>query len=408
VTISVSKATGADFAVLSAIIVQEYTPTSSTFLGPTNLRVADSKTNAISLHWQDRSDSETAYEVLRALPGGGYTTLTSSLAANTTSYTDATAEPDQVYYYMVRARKSTGIYSDHSNVARGYTYKTMVHVNFTNELLAPSPWNNTKTVPQDGTAWKNLKDLAGSPTSINLVQTGHFAGLYGDGLSTGNNSGVFPDNVLVESYGLFPGQSASIKLSGLHLGMKYDLTFFASSAYIGDVNVAYTVNGRTSLLNASLNKHGTLTMYDIEPDENGEVWIEIAPGTPFSQFGLIGALVIKGYSSVADPGAGSPFVARPEIVMEEKRVTTEKGTLFAYPNPFRDEFSVSVPSAGEKVDVVIVNAEGKIVFRKQYGSQGPGTNTIRVQPGYLKPGIYLARITYGTRNETQQVKLIRQ
>ena len=53
--------------------------------------------------------------------------------------------------------------------------------------------------------------------------------------------------------------------------MNYDFTFFASSRAYGDVNIAYTVNGKTCLLNTSLNTTGTVTIYGIVPDENGEI-----------------------------------------------------------------------------------------------------------------------------------------
>jgi predicted esterase len=409
VTISVSKATGADFAVLSAMIIQEYIPSTTTILGPTNLRVSDAKTSSVTLQWQDRCDSETAYEVLRALPGGTYTTLTGALPANTTYYTDATVIPGEHYYYVVRAKKSS-IISDNSNVAHAVAYRNMVYVNFSKDLVAPAPWNNTRTVPQTGFVWPNLKDLAGSPSSINLEQTGHFGGLYDGGVKTGNNSGVFPDAVISESYGLFPGQSATIKLTGLHLEMKYDLTFFASSTIIGDVNVGYTINGKTSLLNASLNRIATLTMYGIEPDENGAVIIRIAPGTPTSEFGLIGALVIKTYGaeSAAAPSVAMAISSAQVTAQEEKAPAMEESPLHVFPNPFRESFRVSLPAKeNDKVVITLLNTAGNVVYRKQYAGLVHGMNTISIQPGVLAPGIYIMQISYVNRKETKQFKLIR-
>ena len=91
--------------------------------------------------------------------------------------------------------------------------------------------------------------------------------------------------------------------------MKYDFTFYASSQAYGDVNVAYTINGKTTLLNASLNVNGTQTIYGVTPDAYGNVNITVAPGTSTSQFGLIGALIIGGYT----PSSSDVIPALPGI-----------------------------------------------------------------------------------------------
>ena len=59
-----------------------------------------------------------------------------------------------------------------------------------------------------------------------------------------------------ESFGLFQGISGQLKITGLNMSMKYDISFFASAAISGDVNVSYSVNGKTIMLNAAGNKSG--------------------------------------------------------------------------------------------------------------------------------------------------------
>ncbi len=276
VTISVAKAAGMDYAFISSLIIQSYT--AGTFLGPTDLRVINPKRTSLMLQWADRADSETNYEIWRANDGGSFSLLT-TVGANVTSYTDAGLTSNKTYYYQVRAKKAGSVYSKYSNVAGGSTYASGVYVNFTVSNDAPTPWNNTDAPPQLDYVWNNFYDETAAPTSVGMVETGTFAGLYSAGITTGNNSGIFPDNVMIDSYGLFPGQSATMKVTGLNLTQKYDFTFFGSSNAYGDVNTAYTVNGKTCLLNTSLNKTGTVTMYNIVPDNNGEVTITIAPGT---------------------------------------------------------------------------------------------------------------------------------
>ena len=123
--------------------------------------------------------------------------------------------------------------------------------------------------------------------------------------------------------------------------MKYNFTFFASSQAFGDVTVGYTVNGKTVYLNASLNTKGTVTMYDVVPDANGEVTMSIAAGTALSQFGLIGALVLQGFDASIPAIPAPPALQGNPVASVSKNI--EKQTLQqnisdiqikAYPNPF--------------------------------------------------------------------------
>ena len=59
------------------------------------------------------------------------------------------------------------------------------------------------------------------------------------------------------------------------------------------------------MLNTSVNSTGTVTLYGIQPDANGEVTIGVAPGTSTSQFGLLGSLVVGGYNAPTSSSAPS-------------------------------------------------------------------------------------------------------
>jgi hypothetical protein len=56
--------------------------------------------NGITLHWTDIA-GETGYRITRSLDGTTWTTLTSAIAANTTTYTDTSVSPLKEYYYRV-------------------------------------------------------------------------------------------------------------------------------------------------------------------------------------------------------------------------------------------------------------------------------------------------------------------
>ncbi len=88
-------------------------PTTPTSLGAT----ASSSALAINLTWTDMAVTETAYDVDRSADGGAtWTTLTSTLPANTQAYSDTTVAPATPYSYRVKATNSTGS-SGYSNIA---------------------------------------------------------------------------------------------------------------------------------------------------------------------------------------------------------------------------------------------------------------------------------------------------
>jgi hypothetical protein len=291
-----------------------------------------------------------------------------------------------------------------------------VYVNFNNTSKGGSPWNNLNTIPQVGYVWNNFLDEKGVPTTIGMLESGLWAGMYGNGVNTGNNSGIYPDAVMFESYGLFPGQASHVKLTGLNLSMTYDLTFFASANSRADVTSKYTVNGKTTYLNAAMNRSGTVTLYNIVPDANGEVHIDVAPGTPTSQFGLIGALVIQGYhaTNTAAP-ATLPAAARAEVTnirnapARAQVAEVAVSDVTVNPNPFTESFtlSVSTPSR-EKLSVLIYDLGGKLVYQNQYNNLNGGLNTIRVQPGKaLAPGVYFIKTALGTQTDAKLIKVIK-
>ena len=247
-----------------------------------------------------------------------------------------------------------------------------------------------------------------------------------------NNSGAVPDTVAIDSYGLFAGQTASFQITGLNIGMKYDFTFFASSNAFGDVNVAYVINGVTTILNASLNVNGTQTIYGVTPDSYGNVTISVAPGTPTSQFGLIGALIVKGYTpSVSTvvptlPASGSQFAGNSNggflqqflsdllDFLYEDDATAKRldaiGEIKAFPNPFHDNFTLSVPArTNSKIQVVMYDVTGKLVYNNSFGSLQKGMNSLKVvTKGNLAAGVYTVVVINADTKTTKTIKLLKQ
>ncbi|MBS1745374.1 MAG: fibronectin type III domain-containing protein [Bacteroidetes bacterium] len=419
VNIAVTKASGADYAYVSSIIIQAYDNNVS-LINPSNLIVTGNTRNSVSLQWADKSFDETGFQVWRADSSNGSYNLINTVATNTTTYTDAGLTQNKTYYYVVRAVNGNGN-SDFSNVAVAYTLAYAVYVNFTQDSMAPAPWYNTAVPPQKGYEWDNFMDEANNPTGISLTELNSFAGLYTDGNVTGNNSGVFPDAVISQSYGLFPGQTAYLKLSGLNMNMNYDFTFFASSRAYGDVNVAYTVNGKTVMLNTSLNTKGTVSVYGIRADENGEINITVAPGTSTSQFGLIGAMIVKAYKDPVFtlpsqlPQSFSNAIASTESIkntsmMQKAKPKANFEYVVAYPNPFISNFTVSFNLLKkDNVNVEVFDVNGKLVYQNRFENLFEGNNVINVMTSNNLPsGIYIIKLTSLKTKTDKVIKLLKQ
>jgi len=344
--------------------------------------------------------------------------LINTVAANTTTYSDQNLLQNKTYYYMVRAINNSN-HSDFSNVAIANTLAYAVYINFTIDSIASAPWNNTAVPPQKGWVWNNFVDESNYQSGITLTELNEFAGLYGDGNVTGNNSGIFPDAVISQSYGLFPGQSAYLKLSGFNLNMNYDLTFFASSRAYGDVNVAYIVNGKTVMLNTSLNTTGTVTIYGVVPDENGEINITVAPGTATSQFGLIGALIVQAHDKPAlalpqQPQSFSSAIASSSVQSQQKAITQKIvntfGNINSYPNPFISNFTVSfkLPKADD-VQAEIYTVNGQLVYQKRFENLSEGNNLLKITPqNNLPSGVYMIKLTLVNAKSSKVLKLLKQ
>jgi hypothetical protein len=85
--------------------------------GPTNL-TAIATVSSIALSWQDNTTAAAAYTVQRSADAASWTTLTTSLAPDATTYTDTVVGS---FYYRVQATDSSGGSSSFSNVVYAAT-----------------------------------------------------------------------------------------------------------------------------------------------------------------------------------------------------------------------------------------------------------------------------------------------
>jgi hypothetical protein len=423
VTISVAKASGASNAYLSSVVIQGYATNAAAVLNPIDLRVLSYTQGTVSLQWQDRAANETGFEVWRADNTGVYAKV-ANVGAGIVTYKDSRLTANKDYYYIVRAIMGSTT-SDYSNVARVTTASDQIYMNVNSGSnsggLAALPWNNLNSLPAIGVTWNNFRDSTGNQTSVSMLQTQDFAGLNAIGQTTGNNSGIFPDAVLMEDYVAFQGQVGGLQLFGLNLSKQYDLTFMASDNLFGDNTTAYAVNGDTVFLNAMYNTTATVTMHGVTPDNSGKIDIKILPYGSSSGGGWINAMIIQGYTQSS---ANAP--APPQTTGGTNRLAaTATGASFnntgqtlaldsainAYPNPFQQFFTLQVPgfTNNDRVNVTVYNLSGQQIYAKEFNGLVQGQNFLRVDANqnFAKSGIYIVRVVNLSNNSSKTFKLIK-
>ena len=191
-----------------------------------------------------------------------------------------------------------------------------VSVNFSKNSSGPSPWNNTNKTPQSNDYFGNLSDETGANSGIGLRIVTPFGGDYNQGATTGNNSGVVPDNVLAEYYwfGIFnKPDEVELRVDGLDPTERYNFKFIGSSTFSGS---GVTDNGSTvynigSQQVSVYTHHNTSEMgviSDVAPNASGEVTIELSKGFG-APAGYINAMIIEAYPAGSESFTPSNLTA---------------------------------------------------------------------------------------------------
>lgn len=167
------------------------------------------------------------------------------------------------------------------------------YLNFSRYTSASSPWNNLTSVTTN-----NLKDRKGEVTNVGIsLQTSWWAG-NNLGAVTGNNSGVYPDNVIKDYYYFGYGSApltVSAKVTGLDTSKTYNFTFFASTKWTGvadNGHSVYSIGGQSVSLYVQNNSTDTVNINNVKPDPDGSITFTMAKGSD-AYVGYLNALVIR-------------------------------------------------------------------------------------------------------------------
>jgi hypothetical protein len=380
---------------LNGIILEEYSP-AITLLNPINLYAEAVDRTTIDLSWSDRTNNEgvaDGYELTRATDSlFNNVEAVITLRGNVTTYRNTGLTPNKKYWYRVRA-KSGATFSAVSNRAKTITPANMVLVNFNVSVTnAPSPWNNLETSPDQFESFSNLinQNLQISGVSLRIEQP--FNGEFNAGQTTGNNSGVVPDNVLQANYWIDKTQLAQFRVTGLNVQRRYRFGFVGSSSPNGwfkdNYTATYSINGRTVYLNSWTNTSKIVWIGDVVPEDDGSVLLNFST-TQAALYAFNSGVLIEDYTDAQGGSALNSVVEVPAEVVDAPKESR------IYPNPFNDGFNVDLynSSATNKITTEVYDVAGRIIQRRNFSNVAPGNNTLRVdQSAALKPGVYIVMV----------------
>lgn len=288
------------------------------------------------------------------------------------------------------------------------TVKTQVKINFNGNTwnAASSDWNNLSASPTANFTLSNLKDdkLQSTPLKITLVNA--WSAHNDFGFTTGNNTGIYPDNV-VKTFYYDNGTSAKqIKISGLETNKKYNFIFFASWKNPWSKAIStYTIGNKTVALDPANNQTEVVRIDEISGDTNGEAIITIQKQAG-SSYSFINSLIIESYAF--DGTTVSNALINNEALMVNQPI--EEPPIVPYPNPFTDRVFINLnqyAASKSEIKLDLLDLGGRVLKTQHIITDGISSAIeINFQEMGLVNGMYLIRLS-GKDIKSQTFKIIK-
>ncbi|MDP4260390.1 MAG: fibronectin type III domain-containing protein, partial [Bacteroidota bacterium] len=427
IQILVAQDAGAAFAYLNALQIQ-YT-FDTTFYAPTNLTASSPNSSTINLNWVNNAPgTTTSFEVWRATSPTGPWSLLTTVAGTTTSYSNTGLGAGSAFFYEVRGIAGAR-QSPFSNVASSSTvaYSVYVQMNDGSQNLPQGGiWNSINTLIFPGFVLPNMINGSMQATGINLGMITNFTGYNVFGVKTGNNSGIFPDNVMNGFFYMNFGDTAKMIVTGLDLTSTYNLNFFGSRANPATSVVStYKVGNTVVSLDAANNSTRTVQVAGIKPDSTGSIFFSIYNSDGGRAY--LNALVIDGVPSAAEAfgqtpvptavprtGAGAAVTGAANALSLSGSTDPYMGPvrLMAYPNPFIDEIrlSVSLNKPVDKLNAMVIDVTGRVLHEEQLTGlpQGVTEQKLHLNAAALPAGTYFVILTGLPDGKTKAVPMVKQ
>jgi large repetitive protein len=430
ITVTMTKAAGAGFAIINAMQIISYDGTiNPTVLNPpTNVKANGLSATQVKLDWSLEAQTRTGIEIWRSsTPNGTYDSLT-TVGGNVTTYTNSGLTAGSTFFYKLRSVNGTEK-SVFTSAVGASTESYIVNLNLNSEarISEPAPWNNFNTLTFSGYLFENMVNMKNQKTGINFYVDRNFTSFHdGVGISTGNNSGAVPDNVMKTLYYTAGGDTAVFSLTGLNRTHIYNFEFFTGSTFGYTSVTQWWVGSQLVSLEGRNNTQSTVTLYGLKPDSTGKITVYM---TTTNMYGFLNALMIHGMVSpdmVEDvppvnnyivTGRGSQDAVNQSATTNATRTdaatatasalenTAGSGKLTGYPNPFSNNLTLKFDFKEDvsTFTLAVTDLAGRTVYMKTYSQVPKGAWQQTIDFGNkLAPGQYIVNLR-GLPNEKPKV-----
>jgi hypothetical protein len=409
VFIDITKGAGASIGYINAMII-EVIPGDIAAFDPSDLTATATSGSSIELNWNDNSFDETNFEIQRSLTGNDIDfTNIATVAANATSYTDTTVNKDTVYYYRVRALRTT-THSAYTNVAYTGTIAFSVYINVNGDAQydAPAPWNNLSVTANDDDVFTGFLSDNGTPTGYEMIWEKAMQGSNDWGTSTGDDSGVVPDTVLRSFFfnDAFDPK-AEVKMTGLSQEYSYNFKFIGAIVTNYNIQTNFSINGVTVTNNQSHNTTEMVAINNVVSDENNEVDFTVQEASG-SNWAIFNAVIIEAVTAPAPA-----YSKKKEDISSKGGIAVRYGRsnpeISLYPNPILNQdvtLAYTDASLGE-IQVMVTDITGRTIATSSYmNSAINGELNIDLSSANMNNGMYIVRVQFpdGQVKTTRLVK----
>ncbi len=188
---------------------------------------------------------------------------------------------------------------------------------------ASAPWNNYRAFPFANLTLSNLADDAGINTGFSIKTNETWTGNFNFGMTTGDNSGIFPDNVISGSIYTSSTSARTIQIAGLNPSKLYNVVFFTSLNDGSPMGATFATVSPTPAqsvtLNASYNSNKSAQLNGLAPSAAGILNVTLTKDAAATYLNL-NAMIIQEYY-------GNSPLATPYSLFAESALDSSKVNL---------------------------------------------------------------------------------
>lgn len=173
-----------------------------------------------------------------------------------------------------------------------------IYVNLAGEFGTPEgkPWNNLVAYPFAGINLSNLKDDQDVTTPYSFQLVDGWTSSWQGGMVTGNNSGIYPDNVIKTSIYEGTTNAKRIRFTGLDVNKVYNIAVFSSNNAGIDASYTLVSGSQTLTANGRFNSLKTSQLNRIAPNASGVIEFSITKAST-ANYVFLNAVVLQEYDN---------------------------------------------------------------------------------------------------------------